>query len=348
MEFFKINKEEIREMLEELSFNILIQYINKDLAELERIKYTAKALRQGVITEQLAELLIARANEMYDVVQGEKRLYWYTYVEGYNNREKLRIPISSINGEVREILEKFYLTKEELSKLKELLENSNKDVEDKKIQQELEKNTIFPQNFNKRKIEIRIEGNTIKTISEYDTTLIDIVKKLGYRWNSSQKTWERNIDKFNGPLIDRLVELATKLLDKGYAVKVPEEYLESIKKGEYASERTRWVTWSSKKNMFLVWWEYNEKIKSAFKNIKSTCENYKYYVKVEFYQEILEFAEIFNFSISELAQENINQYKKEFEDKKIKVTVKKSSKTDKNLEDIINQGNEIIEDLKDN
>ena len=163
-----------------------------------------------------------------------------------------------------------------------------------------------------------------------------------------QKTWERNIDKFNGPLIDRLVELATKLLSKGYAVKAPEEYLEMIKKGEYASEQTRWVTWSSKKNMFLVWWEYNEKIKNALKNIKNTCKNYKYYIKLDYYKELLEFADIFNFSITEKAQQMIEQYRKEVEEKKIKVTVKESSKVDKNLENILNQGNEILEDLKDN
>ena len=40
---------------------------NKDLAELEKIKYTAKSLKQGVISKELADLLIDRANEMYEV-----------------------------------------------------------------------------------------------------------------------------------------------------------------------------------------------------------------------------------------------------------------------------------------
>lgn len=40
MKLIKINENEILEMLEDLSFNILIQYKNKDLAELEKIKYT--------------------------------------------------------------------------------------------------------------------------------------------------------------------------------------------------------------------------------------------------------------------------------------------------------------------
>lgn len=343
MKLIKINENEILEMLEDLSFNILIQYKNKDLAELEKIKYTAKSLKQGVISKELANLLIDRANEMYEV--DKKRFYWHTYVEGYNNSEMIYVPINSINKEVRELLVKFSLTKEEFSKLKNLLENPLNS--DEKIEKEIEKNTIFPENFNKKKIEIRVEGNTIKTISEYDPALIEIIKKLNYSWNSSKKSWEREINKFRGPLVDRIVELATKLLSKGYAVKAPEDFLESIKKGEFAAEQTRWITWNETKNMFSISFENNEKIKNALNSIKHSCQNYKYYVKVEYYEEILEFSEIFNFSISELAQENIEKYKKEFEDKKIKVNIKKSSKIDKKLEDIINQGYDVLDDLKD-
>ena len=183
MDIVKINKNEILKMLEELSFNILAQYKNKDLAELERIKYTAKALRQGVITEQLAELLIDRANFMYDVAQdGNKLLHWDIYIEGYSKSEILHIPVRLINKEIREFLEKFSLTQNEYFKLKELLKSSDLNSEDKELEKELEKNTIFPENFNKKKIEIRIEGNTIKTISEYAPAVIEVVKKLNYRW----------------------------------------------------------------------------------------------------------------------------------------------------------------------
>ena len=189
MDIVKINKNEILKMLEELSFNILAQYKNKDLAELERIKYTAKALRQGVITEQLAELLIDRANSMYDVAQdGNKLLHWDIYIEGYSKSEILHIPVRLINKEIREFLEKFSLTQNEYFKLKELLKSSDLNSEDKELEKELEKNTIFPENFNKKKIEIRIEGNTIKTISEYAPAVIEVVKKLNYiGWNSSKK-----------------------------------------------------------------------------------------------------------------------------------------------------------------
>lgn len=343
MELLNINKDEIFKMLEDLSFNILMQFEDKDMVELEKIKYTVKNLKKGIITKKISELLIDRANSMYDAIQNEnKLLHWTIYIEN-SNSDILHIPIKLIKKEIRELLEKLYLTQDEYFKLKKLLQSSDLSSED----EEFEKNTIFPSNFNKRKVKIRVEGNIIKIISQYDIDVINIVKKLHYSWDYSQKTWKRTIDKFNGPLVDRVIEVASNFLIKGYAVKVPEEYLENIKKGEYSLEKTRWISYNSQQKMFVVWWEHNDKIKTIFKNIKSTFKNKKYYVEIQNYTEIFEFADIFNFSISEEAQRVAKQYQKEVEEKKIKLKIKVSSKIDKNLEEILTQGNEIIEDLKD-
>lgn len=229
-----------------------------------------------------------------------------------------------------------------------------KEMEREAKEEVVQLKTIVPEDFNNNTVEIKVEKNTIKVISAKDYDVIDLVRSLRYTWN--RPAWEREITKFSGTLEDRVVEVAYKLMKNGYAVTIDVENFEELKKkivnGDYKKEVNRWVAYNTKTGKISISWRgYNDDLYSGSKRIKgATWSSGQMLVPVSSYLQILDFADIYGFSISDVAMEHINKYREEFElIEKSEVAERIEKREVSKLVDMLEDtSSEVIGDLIDN
>lgn len=144
--------------------------------------------------------------------------------------------------------------------------------------------------------------------AQRDDVLRDIAYNLNLRWNAEEWRRERQITLRNGPLPDRLIEAAYKLLSKGFVVAVPDEYdVERIAAGQYQDEQTRWVTKLTKgarAGWFYIEYKrgddmYRHAIKLPGAKYDKPCVA----VPPESYEAVLDFAQMHGFRVSDAAQQ---------------------------------------------
>ena len=186
------------------------------------------------------------------------------------------------------------------------------------------------------------------TIDHYDEDLRETAKGLGYIWNSP--SWTRRITKFKGPAEDRLVEAAYRLLERNFIVCIPSaEYRQRIEEGDFADERTRWIAHRIKPpyaGRFAVSWGRRENFYDEAKKLPGAryCRK-SIVVKKEHFEEVMDFAEMFFFELSDGARELIEEAQQE-RDQYIRVELKprrqKAAKTDPKAEKV-----EILDELRD-
>lgn len=172
--------------------------------------------------------------------------------------------------------------------------------------------------------EIRLNNNTISvSLREYREDFREIVKTLGYAWIDG--CWQRTIDTFAGTPMDRATELGHTLLSHRFAVRAFDEQLRSkIIAGEFEPEQTRWISVSASGNhvgWFCVWWGCNEDYYDVARKIKHSKYSSPYVVvpPVQF-EQVLDFAQMYDFRLSNGAQEAVRMAK---EDKESTLIVKK-------------------------
>lgn len=200
-------------------------------------------------------------------------------------------------------------------------------------------------------VEIAIDGDEI--IAQYikDDDFIQIVKALKYRWSQERHAWVRNINKFSGPIKDRAVELGNKLLEKGFGIRCKDTaVLDAAADADYMPEQDRWIsliTDGEYKGWIAISVPTDELYKAARKLPESRWSKPKVAVGINYYKEVIDFAELNDYSLSDGVKKAI-EVEKENRDivKPKKLSIVKTNAEDK-LKAILEQGDDIIADLRD-
>lgn len=144
-----------------------------------------------------------------------------------------------------------------------------------------------------------------------DDDLRNIVKSLKYRWVG--RAWRRTFTAKQGPVVDRAAEVAHHLLAAGFIVQLlnPEARGKAIS-GEYTPEQTRWI--STLDGKFSFSWSRDEDYYAVVRRIPGSRYE-KPYVTVPStqFEQVLDFANRYNFSLSPDAQSLAEKAKTEKE-----------------------------------
>lgn len=138
----------------------------------------------------------------------------------------------------------------------------------------------------------------------------EVVKQLGYRWDSDDKDWYKNLTETTGSGIDRAAEVANALLRSGFTVKVDtEEIKEKAISGMFEPECKRWIVkQETDNNEVCIEIPYgNDNIYSAAKKISGAHWQTKrgMMVPVSSFDELLDFAECMGYKLTNTANESI-------------------------------------------
>lgn len=194
-------------------------------------------------------------------------------------------------------------------------------------------------------VTIDVSEGRQKITAEYvkDDEFRMIVKSVGFRWNSDSMVWYRNMTLRNGG-VDRAVELAVKLLKRGFKVRVDKNLADKVKNSDYENECKRWI-YDEAENICIKWEEAD--LYSEAKRIPGAKWNSgKMIVSPEFFREIRDFASMNSFMITKSADELLRKKENE-ESEKVRVEEKKKQTKEDKLKAILNSSTEVLDDLKD-
>jgi hypothetical protein len=204
--------------------------------------------------------------------------------------------------------------------LKQLLEEASKEAETEKAdtlakpladEAKIEA-TVRPENPKTETVaEIRALADAIEiSFPERREDFRQIVKGLGFSWSTIR--WERKIYPKNGMIEDRAAEVGNKLLAAGFPIRIYDETIrQRAINGEYEPECKRWiqirVSGEHEGWLVLSWEGYNDSLYRAAKKIAGArWSRPSIVVPVENYEEVLDFAQMYGFKISEKAQAAID------------------------------------------
>ena len=132
---------------------------------------------------------------------------------------------------------------------------------------------------------------------------------LGYTW--SGKCWRRDLKPTNGTPHDRAAETGNRLLAAGYPIRIFDDTLRvHAVYGTFEPESKRWImarTTGDYAGWFAIRWPRDEDFYKSAKRLRgSKYDKPDVVVPAEQYQEVLDFAEMYQFSISAGAQKVID------------------------------------------
>lgn len=132
-----------------------------------------------------------------------------------------------------------------------------------------------------------------------------LIKRLGYNWDKPY--WTRILNHKSGLTEDRYIELCSTLLSKNFIISIDKiELQEKIINQDYQEEQTRWIVAMIRGN-YQNWIgiSYNRQ-KENYYHQSRLLPNSRYdkpYIVINpiFYDQIQDFAQLYNFSITEKA-----------------------------------------------
>lgn len=174
---------------------------------------------------------------------------------------------------------------------------------------------ISPKNaIDGRIVNIYSKDKIIYCESYVDMDVKSICKKNHYIWCTFSEAWYRNINvNANGSVADRKTELANRILNAGYIVRVDDPTLkDKIINADYEPEHRRWIAMHEGK--LLIAFDYNDypEIKTAFKRIKGCKIDRKtkfLLVPVEMYLQVEDLADLYDFRFNDKSREEIEKIK---------------------------------------
>lgn len=128
---------------------------------------------------------------------------------------------------------------------------------------------------------------------------IDLIKDLGFKWNGavwySQIVLVRDISASN-----KIVHLGYTLLENGFIVEVPEEYVERVLNADFENPRLKYIT--SDGERFFIDWQGGEDLWYAAKQITGFFyDGKRKSVPATSWKELLDFSEKYHVFISDKA-----------------------------------------------
>lgn len=227
------------------------------------------------------------------------------------------------------------------------MQAKNQEYEDNK--EIYEAAIVIPQNsFTSKIVKISVSDTKISVEFEKNDVFYEIIKKLKYTWEPP--CWVREIDYMNGSSANRAAELGNKLLAAGFPISIlNEETRNAAINGTYEEECTRWITWSpSKKKLRINWEGKDNKLYKRARSLPGSTWESGVYVSAEHFDEIEEFARLYDFRISDIAGKKISEEKAKFQNtSKTIITVKEKERPRDGLTDILNSDRNILPDLRD-
>lgn len=298
-----------------------------------------KAVKKGLVLRRINEESIpAKMETLYN------SLYF-----GLKTKTDAKFWIDTRSYNVEEILCEFVVAYKNY-KSTETPEEVNHEVTKEK-----EQATVVTESEERKPGVVEIEFDSVKRVLtakyEKDDDFISIVKDIGFRWNGV--AWYKEITEYTGSQDERAAELGNKLLLDGFTVQFPN--VESKNKaisGEFEPENDRWVKYSKEADCFALRWKVksNPLYNAAKKLPGASWKSGAMHVKSKYYKEVCDFAETFGFSISKMAQGEIDKQKEKeagFETAKISEYTGEIISDEKRLEKSLKSGGTILEDLKD-
>jgi hypothetical protein len=253
--------------------------------------------------------------------------FWIDTVRNMMHQESVKLAHEEYKGYIEEV------------------ENLGQTVEEAKQEETV---TVEPEEKKKEGVvKLTVDKNTVRAIYPKDDDFRKVVKRKGFTWNGS--SWWIEITEFTGNADDRIAELGNKLLNNGFTVQFPsEEIKEKAVSGDFAPLNDKWIKWSEKRQKLAVEWPgYNDEMYQMAKKLPDARWHGRMTVPIEYYKEVMDFADMNGFSISKKATAKIEEYKaKEAGFEKVSaVTVKDPEEVDK-LKQILEKSG-AIEDLID-
>lgn len=173
--------------------------------------------------------------------------------------------------------------------------------------------TAVPKCGNKKPgtVELNYQNENKVILATYirDYDFVRIVKGLYYRRGGC--TWYKDITEYTGPIDDCAAELGNRLLMAGFTVRfMTEKSKQAALSGTFTPENDRWIKYNSElSGLSLIWHTPdNELFHKALKLPGAQRKRGIVSVKMEFYREVQDFAEVNGFSISCMAQKKIEKY----------------------------------------
>lgn len=165
---------------------------------------------------------------------------------------------------------------------------------------------------------IRPENPQTETVAEFsitsDSIFVDfpekrdsfreIMKNHGFKWVGSK--WQRTPDKFAGKVSDRVAQTASALLDGRYIVRVfDKDIRDVVRDRSFQPEQKCWIKAFIDDKKFTIKWPYGMDFYDKAKKIpgsKWDSSRRVVIVPSEQYEQVLDFAEVYNFGISDGAK----------------------------------------------
>lgn len=196
---------------------------------------------------------------------------------------------------------------------KSLKEAIPEDIKDD-IESEKAQLTIKPENATKDGIVIiqYVPDNKLSVSYAKDEQFRSILKEKGFAFDWERSAWIKEITEFTGSHDDRAADIGNSLLANGFTVRFEsKKQLESAISGSFKPECNRWIKFNKTRNAFsLSWSGHNDTLYTASKKLpESKWSNGCMTVPLEYYNQVIDFAETMGFQLSAAAQKKAEEYK---------------------------------------
>lgn len=189
-------------------------------------------------------------------------------------------------------------------------------------------------------------ADRIKVVSDKNIIIIDTVRDAGFKWN--ELWWQFPISERTGTADDRMIEIGNKLLNAGVPIKIKKELIDKAVNGDYKPYTTKWI--DSDGLRIIIYWgsdfNYCDEalvIPSAYYKSRVGV-----IVKQDYFEEIREFAKLYNFKITTIADELLRKVEEKIKGAKIVIPKSREIVDDKpNLKDIMDSSRDVLDDLRD-
>jgi hypothetical protein len=134
---------------------------------------------------------------------------------------------------------------------------------------------------------------------------------LHYKWNTNNKCWERELTVRSGRIDDRAAEAVNAILLLGIAVCIMDDSIrERGIRGDFEHEKRQWIVWLRDQNELGIIWDKKNDLYSQARSIPGAKWRKPFVcVSPVHYESILDFAESYDFSLSDAARNALDEAK---------------------------------------
>ncbi|MCX2780435.1 hypothetical protein [Microbulbifer thermotolerans] len=204
--------------------------------------------------------------------------------------------------------------------------------------------------------EIRLLSGELRvSLAEKNDKFRQVVKSIGFRWDWDHSCWYRPLGFQAGNPVDRAAETAHRLLEAGFIVRLyDEEARAKAISGEFEPEQRRWVV-KSVGGKYDGWFRISWPREDDLYNAAQALPGSKYYsgdvyVPADAALEVADFAERYDFALSEGAKGLIEGHQAALSQGVVvdKIKKPKPSVSDDGIPKLSPEQSEVDDDLLDN